>query len=114
MTWEARMAEKARRRLDMEDQNTELLHLHFYQAERPSPPSVKEVIYFKGNCDVCGEELSIEHSFSDALIDYAYDEDGRLCIWTRHYAVAPENANPDCARYFSTVTEYRREKEYLQ
>lgn len=55
---------------------------------------------YEGTCDVCGEVLTGELSPG---YDVAVDKDDRLYTWTRHYATAPEGANPDCARYFSVV-----------
>lgn len=62
-----------------------------------------DIVHFEGTCNVCGAALSLDHDFNSVLIDYGYDKDNRLHTWIRHYATAPPDANPDCAKYFSTV-----------
>lgn len=60
---------------------------------------------FRGTCDVCGADIEKEHDLDAILIDYNVMDDGRRQIWIRHYATAPEGADPNCGRYSSKVYE---------
>lgn len=64
---------------------------------------MSDVLHFEGICDVCGERISTDWETGSGAIDTGYDEKGRLYTWIRHYATAPEDANPDCAIYSSRV-----------
>lgn len=64
---------------------------------------------FKGICDVCGAPITLEFDWSQGMIDYIVQDDGSLITWMRHYATAPEGANPDCAIYSSRVYEVKEE-----
>jgi hypothetical protein len=57
---------------------------------------------FTGPCDICGETIDITLDYADGIYDTGF-EDGKVVTWVRHYATAPEGANPDCAKYSSTV-----------
>lgn len=76
----------------------------FDEATRPGGTGYVP-IHFEGTCDVCGAVISLDYSFSQGLIDYGIDEQNRMYTWVRHYAVAPDGANPDCAIYSSRVIE---------
>lgn len=61
-----------------------------------------EVAYYEGICDVCGNRI-LAVLGSDEMIDYWVDDQDRLHTWLRHYATAPEDADPRCAIYSSDV-----------
>lgn len=62
--------------------------------------------HFEGTCDVCGEAIYLTYDLKrDGMIDYKFNKQGRMVTWVRHYATAPENANPHCAVYSSEVVE---------
>jgi hypothetical protein len=64
--------------------------------------SVSETRHFRGTCDVCGEQIEIDHNFSkDGMIDYGVRKDGLMYTWVRHIA----GSTPDCSVYSSTVYE---------
>jgi hypothetical protein len=65
------------------------------------------VVHFEGKCDVCGSPISIDWDSSGGMIDYEIDGN-KMVTWIRHYATAPPNVNPDCARYSSKVLETKR------
>jgi hypothetical protein len=68
-----------------------------------------EIIYFEGTCDVCGGLITFAWDRRRvAVMDYS-PEAGGLAVRVRHYATAPEGADPNCAIYGSKVREVRRE-----
>lgn len=71
-------------------------------------------MYFIGECDVCGEAIATKHDPTQGVIDINILEDGRIQTWIRHYATAPDNANPDCAKYSSEVYEVTPPKELIK
>jgi len=61
---------------------------------------------FRGICDVCGDPIEFVYDDEQTgCIDFGIADDGHIYTWIRHYATAPAGADPDCARYFSTVHE---------
>lgn len=52
---------------------------------------------FEGRCDVCKQKISLEHDTREGIIDMGITDFGTPYTWIRHYATAPEGANPDCA-----------------
>lgn len=71
---------------------------------------MSEMTHFEGTCDICGEPISLDWDFAGpGVIDIGIDGD-LVYTWIRHYATAPEGANPDCAKYFSTVYEVKEER----
>lgn len=64
------------------------------------------VTHFEGTCDVCGETITFDHDSKDGMIDlYPVDDsyENGFGTYVRHYATAPNGANPDCAVYSSLV-----------
>lgn len=62
--------------------------------------------YYLGECDVCGQAIASSFDWAkDGIIDHVITDDGRQQTWIRHFSVAPNNANPDCAKYSSKVYE---------
>jgi hypothetical protein len=59
---------------------------------------------FVGTCDVCGAPLEFFLGEHDQ-VDIGVDADFRVYTWIRHYATAPPDADPDCARVSSRVYE---------
>jgi hypothetical protein len=61
---------------------------------------------FVGTCDVCGAHLEYVIGERDQVVaDMGVDADSRVYTWIRHYATAPPDADPDCARISSRVYE---------
>lgn len=71
------------------------------------------MIRFEGLCDVCGEPISLSYDPTQGMIDFAIDGN-RMRTRVRHYATAPEGANPNCAIYSSPVIEVKEEDEKLE
>jgi hypothetical protein len=60
--------------------------------------------HYEGTCDVCGAAISLDFDRTRGdMIDIGIEEGGRVYTWIRHYATAPSDANPDCAKYSSRV-----------
>lgn len=65
--------------------------------------SASTIDHFEGTCDVCGAPISLDFDRATGIVDIQVAPDGRVGTWMRHYATAPPGANPDCARYSSSV-----------
>ena len=53
---------------------------------------------------MCGALITIDHDPTKGMIDVAMsDFDGPVFTWVRHYATAPEGADPRCAVISSRV-----------
>ena len=116
------MSARARARL-AKDERVQALVDSARRAEevrRRAEAGEEEVVRFEGECDVCGEPISLDWLPADdgssvftleggALIavtvglDYGIDAAGRVYSWVRHYATAPPDADPRCAIISSVV-----------
>lgn len=83
-----------------------VMNMNTVPNEQP-PDTRPDTMYFEGTCDVCGEAIIMSYNWADGIIDYGYDNNGRMFTWIRHYTTAPKGANPDCAIYSSRVYEVR-------
>jgi hypothetical protein len=69
---------------------------------------------FVGFCDVCGHSITSSNDHTrDGISDIYITKEGKAYALTRHYATAPEYANPDCAVYSSPVFEIAIPDELL-
>ncbi len=64
----------------------------------------EDQILFAGICDICGEGIAYFYDGSRGIIDIYIDSKNEIIYtYVRHYATAPSNADPDCAKYSSPV-----------
>lgn len=72
------------------------------QEEIMEPITTDRTARFKGTCDVCGEDITLEWDYANGIIDIGVEGDEpnvRTFTWIRHIG----GPKPDCDRISSRV-----------
>jgi len=64
----------------------------------------RQLVHFRGTCDACGETITYVWDRATGVIDYTFNDDGKLLTWIRHI----KGTDPKCRIYSSVVTEVER------